>query len=55
MDRGFIPPESDEQDRFLPREDFLGEFGERDRAPEEVDTAEPRIVEEPETGEIRPM
>lgn len=55
MDRGFIPPESNDQD-VLPEPDaFMGEFGERDHARTEVDASNPRIEVEPETGEIRPL
>jgi hypothetical protein len=55
MDRGFMPPESDEEDRVPARDEFMGEFGERDHERVEVDADNPRIEVEPETGEIRPM
>lgn len=55
MDRGFIPPESDEQDRWPTPESFMGEFGERDHPRLEVDATDPRIAIEPDTGDVRPM
>jgi len=55
MDRGFMPPESDEKDLNPAPEGFLGEFGERAQPPTEVDPNNPRIEVEPDTGEIRPF
>ncbi|GEM_PF-2363798 len=55
MDRGFIPPESGDSGLKPEREQFIGEFGERDHAPVEVDSTDPRIAVDPETGEVRPM
>lgn len=55
MDRGFIPPESDERDWTASEEDFLGEFGERLDARRESDEEEAGFVgDEEESGEIRP-
>lgn len=54
MDRGFVPPESDFDDRLPASEEFLGAFGERDRARTEADSTDPRIEIEPD-GDVRPM
>lgn len=55
MDRGFIPPESDAADATPAESEFLGEFGERDHARPVVDSTDPRIEVDPETGDVRPM
>ncbi|MNK63536.1 hypothetical protein D3C87_827560 [compost metagenome] len=55
MDRGFIPPESDFSDLRPDPDAFMGEFGEREHPPTEVDPNNPRIEVEPDTGEIRPL
>ena len=55
MDRGFMPPESDEQDVNPQHDAFMGEFGERDHDRIEVDADNPRIEVDPETGEILPL
>lgn len=55
MDRGFMPPESDENPVRPAPDAFMGEFGERDHPPTEVDEANPRIEIEPDSGEIRPL
>lgn len=55
MDRGFIPPESDDQNVMPTPDEFMGEFGERNHDRTEVDAYNPRIEFEPESGEIRPL